>query len=183
MPSLRRAAPLLAFVGAMWAIRIADSFRGDGLSVAGSGIVPRESGALAGILTAPLIHANWPHLFANTLPLLILGALLLVDSVAEFVFVTIAAALVGGLGTWLFGTHARHVGASGVIFGYVGYLLVRPFFDRRIGSAVVTLLVGAIYGTALLYSLVPREGISWSGHAFGFLGGVLAASLRGQLSR
>src|SRR5215475_5257395 len=113
MPPLRRAAPLLVLAGAMWAIRIADTFRADGLSIAGSGIIPRESGALTGILTAPLIHANWPHLFANTLPLLILGALLLVDSVAEFIFVTVAAALVGGLGTWLFGAHARHVGASG----------------------------------------------------------------------
>src|SRR5262245_17310093 len=136
MRSARRAAPLLLFVGAMWAIRIADTFRSDGLSIAGSGIIPREPGALAGMLTAPLIHANWPHLFANTVPLLILGALLVAGSVAEFVFVTIVAALVGGMGTWLFGASARHIGASGVVFGYVGYLLARPLFDRRIWSAV-----------------------------------------------
>src|SRR5216117_1306956 len=128
----RRAVLLLLFIGAMWAIRIVDTFRSDGLSIAGVGIIPREPATLTGLLTAPFIHASWSHLLANTVPLLILGALLLAGSVAEFVFVTVVAALVGGMGTWLFGASARHIGASGVIFGYVGYLLIRPLYDRRI---------------------------------------------------
>lgn len=172
-----RIATLVTFVGAMWVIRIADTFRADGRSIAGDGIVPRTTSHLAGILTAPLIHANWSHLIANTVPLLILGALVLVSGVGEFIAVTITCALVGGLGTWLFGSTAHHIGASGLVFGYAGYLLVRPAFDRRIGLLIITLVVLALYGSAMLASLVPRAGISWSGHFFGFMGGVLAARL------
>ena len=111
-------------------------------------------------------------------PLVILGALILLRGVPEFVFVTGVSMLVAGLGTWLFGVRAVHIGASGIVFGYFGYLVFRTVFDRRISSAVITLVVAALYASAIGYSLIPAAGISWSGHFFGFVGGLLAARLR-----
>jgi membrane associated rhomboid family serine protease len=173
-PLARRAWVLVAFVGSMWAVRAVDTFRNT--SVAGYGVIPR-SGHLTGILAAPFIHASWGHLIANTMPLLVLGALILLDGTGELVFVTLVTMLCSGAGTWLFGETANHIGASGVVFGYIGYLLFRPAFDRRLWSVVVTLIVVSIYGTTLFLAITPRAGISWSGHAFGFLGGVVAARL------
>jgi membrane associated rhomboid family serine protease len=173
-PLARRAWVLVAFVGSMWLVRVVDTFRD--ASIAGYGIIPR-SGHLVGILAAPFIHANWAHLIANTLPLLVLGALILLDGTGEFVFVTIVTMLCAGAGTWLFGSTANHIGASGVVFGYMGYLLFRPAFDRRLWSVVVTVIVISIYGTTLFLAITPQAGISWSGHAFGFLGGLVAARL------
>lgn len=178
--SVSRASVLLIFVGIMWVVRIADTFRSGGSSIAGRGVIPRTSDHLVGILTAPFIHANWPHLLANTLPLLILGGLVLLDGIGQFLIVTIVCVLVAGAGTWFFGESANHIGASGVIFGYLGYLLFRSAFDRRLWSVVVTLVVASIYGTVLLWSVIPRSGISWSAHFFGFLGGILAARLSGR---
>src|SRR3954454_21713662 len=173
----RRALILLVFVGAMWGVRIADTFRDDGTSIAGVGVIPRSAQHPLGILAAPFIHANWPHLIANTVPLLILGALVLIGGIGDFLFVTIVCAIVGGAGTWLFGESANHIGASGIIFGYVGFLLLRPIFDPRIWSMLITLIVGSLYGAMLFSSAIPKSGISWSAHFFGFLGGVMAASL------
>lgn len=173
----QRALVLLLFVGSMWVVRAADTFRTDGTSIAGAGVIPRSAAHPVGILTAPFIHANWPHLIANTVPLLILGSLVLIGGVSEFIFVTIVCMLVGGAGTWLFGESANHIGASGVIFGYVGYLLFRPVFDRRLWSMLITVVVAALYGAMLFSSAMPRSGISWSAHFFGFLGGIVAASL------
>ena len=174
---IRRAVVLFLFVGAMWVVRIVDTFRHDGGSIVGTGVLPRTSGHFLGIFTAPFIHANWDHLIANTVPLLILGALILLDGVGEFVFVTIVSALVSGVGIWMFGSHANHIGASGIVFGYVGYLLVRPAFDRRWMSLIVTLIVGSLYGAMLLTSVIPQAGISWTAHFFGFVGGIVAASV------
>lgn len=161
----------------MWIVRAADTFRTDGGSIAGVGVIPRSSQHPAGILTAPFIHANWPHLIANSVPLLVLGALVLIGGIGEFIFVTVICAVVGGAGTWLFGESANHIGASGIIFGYVGFLLFRPVFDRRLWSMLVTVIVAALYGAMLFSSAMPKSGISWSAHFFGFLGGIVAASL------
>jgi membrane associated rhomboid family serine protease len=173
-----RAAALLGFVGAMWLIYGMDTFLPEGQSVAGHGVIPRTWAGLNGILTAPLIHANLQHLVSNTLPLLILGAMVLLRGINELLFVTLVGVLTSGLGKWLFGSSGNHIGASGIIFAYMGYLLFRSAFDRKISSIVVTLLVAFAYGSAMAVGLLPREGVSWSGHFFGLLGGFLAARLR-----
>jgi membrane associated rhomboid family serine protease len=173
----RRAWVLVAFVGSMWAVRAVDTFRAE--SIVGYGIIPRTPSHLVGILTAPFIHASWAHLMANTLPLLVLGGLILVGGTGEFVSVTLITMICAGLGTWFFGSMGNHIGASGVVFGYIGYLLLRPAYDRRLWSLVVTLIVIGIYGTTLLLAITPQAGISWSGHAFGFVGGILAARMGG----
>jgi membrane associated rhomboid family serine protease len=173
-----RFTPLLLFVAALWIVRAADAFHAGG-SIAGAGIVPRSVPNLVGILTAPFIHASWGHLVSNTIPLLILGWLVSLETPAEWLTVTIFCAVTAGLGSWLFGSAAHHIGASGIVFGYVGYLLFRGWYDRKPASILVTLLVAMMYGTTLLWSFIPRGGISWTAHVFGFLGGAIAARIRG----
>ena len=163
----------------MWLVRVLDMLVPGPGSAAGHGIVPRTMMGIEGIPVAPFIHSDLEHLAANTIPLLILGGLILFRGVIEFVFVVLVSGLVAGAGTWLFGApNTHHIGASGIVFGLFGYLLFRTAFDRRWTSAVITLLVAVVYGTAMLSSLVPRQTISWTAHFFGFIGGFLAARLR-----
>jgi membrane associated rhomboid family serine protease len=174
-----RAFLLFGTLALMWFIRIIDNFLPEDFSAAGFGIVPRTWDGLSGIPVAPFIHSSFGHLIANTVPFAVLGALVLLNGVGEFVFVFAASALVAGIGTWLFGApDTQHVGASGVILGFMGFLLFRSAFDRKISSVLITLGVAAFYATSLLWSLVPREDISWTGHFFGFIGGAIAARLR-----
>jgi len=170
---------LVIFVGAIWIVRVLDSFDNDGISVAGIGIVPRTWSGLSGIIVAPLIHADWSHLLANTAPLLVLSILILFRGVPEYVFVLLTTAFVSGIGTWLFGTgNTQHIGASGVILGFMGFLLFRSAFDRRLSSFLITLIVAGVYASAVVMALVPRGWFSWTMHFFGFVGGFVAARLR-----
>ncbi|HEX8618168.1 MAG TPA: rhomboid family intramembrane serine protease [Thermoanaerobaculia bacterium] len=172
------AATLGGATAAMWIVRILDWF-GTGRSAAGHGIVPRTLEGLDGIAVAPLIHADFDHLVANTIPFVILGAIILFRGIDELLFVTLVSLLVAGFGTWLFGTsHSEHIGASGIVFGFFGYLVFRGAFDRRLSSIAIMLAVGFGYGASMAYALVPAEGISWAGHFFGFVGGFSAARLR-----
>jgi membrane associated rhomboid family serine protease len=174
-----RAAALGSTVGVMWIVRVLDSLLPGMGSAAGHGIVPRTWIGIEGIPIAPLIHVSWAHLLANTIPLIILGALVLLRGVSEFVFVVLMSAFIGGAGTWLFGApNTHHIGASGVVFGLFGYLIFRTAFDWRLSSALITVIVGLLYGSAMISGLIPATGISWSGHIFAFVGGVIAARVR-----
>src|SRR5258708_38815037 len=119
-----RAGVLIGGVGIMWLIHALDAFLPRGWSVVGTGIVPRTLHGLYGIPVAPLIHASWGHLISNSVPLLILGAIVLFRGVGELVFVTLCSVLIGGVGTWLFGEgNAQHIAASGLVFGLFGNLV------------------------------------------------------------
>jgi membrane associated rhomboid family serine protease len=167
---------LLAFVGLMWVVWLLDQLTRGAGSAAGIGIIPRTWVGLNGIPAAPFIHGSLDHLVSNSVPLLILGGLVLLRGVLEFGVVLFVTIIVSGLGMWLLGTGgSQHIGASGVVFGFFGYLVFRTAFDRRLSSAVITLAVAAGYGTAMVYSLIPQETISWTSHFFGFVGGVMAA--------
>ena len=172
----RRTSLLLGTTASAWIVYAAD------LVVPGTighGIVPRTTYGITGIVMAPFLHANVQHLLANTIPFVILGAVILLRGAQAFLTVAVVSALVAGAGTWLFGTPGTmHIGASGVVFGFFGYLLSRAFYDRRISSFLIALVVAVLYGGSLLMSIVPAEGISWSGHLFGFVGGVAAARMR-----
>jgi membrane associated rhomboid family serine protease len=164
-------------VGAMWAVMLVNTalFHGQLNSF---GILPHNAIGLRGILFAPFLHANFPHLISNTLPLIVLGWLVMLWETTDILVVTAISMLIGGLGTWIFGgTGTVHVGASGVVFGYLGYLLLRGYFERKISSLIMSLFVFAVYGTVLFGMLPGLPGISWQGHLFGFLGGVLTAKL------
>lgn len=145
----------------------------------GHGIVPRTTYGLSGIVMAPFLHANLQHLLANTIPFLLLGALILLRGAQAFLFVAVVSALVSGFGTWIFGRpNTNHIGASGVVFGFFGYLVVRAIYDRRVSSLLIALAVAVVYGATFLTSIIPVYGVSWTGHVFGFAGGVTAARLR-----
>ena len=178
--SLRaRAIVLSVFVGLMWVIRGIDMIMPAGFSSAGVGVVPRTWGGLWNIPIAPFIHGDFDHILSNTVPLLVLGALILMRGVIEFVFVVFVTTFVSGFGTWLFGEgNTEHVGASGIVFGFFGYLVFRIAFDRKLSSGLIALGVAIAYSSAMMYSLIPEEQISWSGHFFGFVGGFIAARLR-----
>ncbi|NJR64175.1 MAG: rhomboid family intramembrane serine protease [Leptolyngbyaceae cyanobacterium CRU_2_3] len=167
---------LACFVGAMWALEIIDTFLGGALNR--FGIMPRTLIGLRGILFAPFLHGNFAHLIANTVPFVTLGWFVMLRRTSDFFGVTAIAMLVGGLGTWLIApAYTVHIGASGVIFGYLGFLISRGYFERRFGSILFSLIVGLAYG-GLIWGVLPgRIGISWQGHLFGFIGGVVAAWL------
>jgi len=139
------------------------------------GIIPREIIGLRGILFAPFLHAGFAHLISNTIPFLVLGWFVMLQETSEFFIVTPIIMLVSGLGVWLIGSPGVHIGASGVVFGYLGFLLARGLFERNFLSIVLSLLVGSLYGS-LIWGVLPTQiGVSWEGHLFGFIGGVLAA--------
>lgn len=163
------------FVAVMWLVEIIDLIPGTDLDR--WGIRPRELVGLVGVVTAPFLHNGLAHLVSNTIPFLILGGLIAASGVAQFFRVTVIVALTAGLGTWLVGQpNSYHIGASGLVFGYLTYLLARGLFERKLTYLAVGLGVLFLYG-GVLWGLVPRPGISWQGHLFGALGGVLAAKV------
>lgn len=139
------------------------------------GIRPRTSMGLLGILFAPFLHGDWRHLLRNLTLFFILGWFILLGGISNFYIVTAFTVVVGGFGVWLFGRPGPHYGASGVIFGYLGFLLLSGYFQRDSLSIVLSTLVGLCYGRLLWLVFPIREGMSWEAHLFGFLGGVLAA--------
>ena len=174
-----RAVVLAVFTGLMWVVRGIDMLIPAGRSVAGMGVIPRTWEGLWNIPIAPFIHEDLDHILSNSIPLVILGALILMRGVIEFVFVLFVTTFVSGFGTWLFGEgNTQHIGASGVVFGFFGYLVFRIAFDRKITTGLIALAVAIGYGSAMMYSLIPEDHISWSGHFFGFIGGFVAARWR-----
>ncbi|BAG00110.1 putative peptidase [Microcystis aeruginosa NIES-843] len=168
---------LATFVAIFWLLEILDQFVFRG-SLDIFGIIPHQVIGLRGILFAPFLHGDFPHLIANTVPFLILGWLVMLQETSDFFIVTGLTMLVGGLGVWLFATPGSiHIGASILIFGYLGFLLLRGYFQRNIPSILLSILVFLLYGGTIWGVLPSRPGISWQGHLFGFLGGVLAAKL------
>ncbi|MBD0304218.1 MAG: rhomboid family intramembrane serine protease [Tolypothrix sp. T3-bin4] len=142
----------------------------------GLGIRPRTSSGLLGIFFSPFLHADWEHLLGNTIPFVILGWFVMLTGMKIFFIVTVFTPLFSGLGIWLFGRlHTNHIGASDVIFGYLGFLLLHSYFERDSLSIVLTAIVGFVYGR-LLWGIFPiRYGVSWEGHLFGLIAGILVA--------
>lgn len=171
--AFRPVAVVVALLAVMWAVEVIDLLPSTDLDR--WGVRPRSVRGLFGVPLAPFLHSGFGHLFANTIPFLVLGAVIAVGSVGRFVQVSVIIALTSGLGTWLLASPGTvHIGASGLVFGYLTYLVARGFFAGRIlwilGGVVVLLFYGGI-----LWGLLPRPGVSWTGHVFGAVGGVLAA--------
>lgn len=164
----------IGFVGLLWLIEVIDTLLGNRLDA--EGIRPGDPEGLSGIAFAPLLHGGWGHLLANSVPLLVLGFLLLLSGVRRWLSVTAVVWIVGGLGTWVLGGAGTvHIGASGLVFGWLVYLILRGVFSRRPGQIAVGVLVLLVYG-GLLWGVLPSQpGVSWQGHLFGALGGGLAA--------
>lgn len=175
-------ATILTFVALLYLVEIVDALTGHSLDR--NGIRPLESDGLSGILFAPLLHADWAHLLANTVPALVLGFLVTLAGMSRFVWATAIIWIVGGLGTWLIGglggcrLPTNHIGASGLIFGWLAFLLVFGWFTRHLWWIVTSLVVGLVYG-GILWGAMPVldrcGGVSWQGHLSGAVAGVLAA--------
>lgn len=148
-----------------------------------NGIQPRTVDGLDGIIWAPLLHFGWQHLISNSLPLFVLGWLLLAGGIRQFIGVTAVVWIVAGAGTWLIGAPGFHVGASGVIFGWMVFLLLRGFAQRSIAQILVAVVLFFYWGGMLWGVLPGQPGISWEGHLFGALGGVLATWLVARSTR
>jgi membrane associated rhomboid family serine protease len=149
------------------------------------GIEPLEVDGLDGVLFAPLLHANWAHLMANTVPFLVLGFLAMAGGFRQFLMVTATIWLLGGLGVWLTGGYESgfHIGASGVIFGWLVFLLTRGFFARSGLQILMAVGLFLVWGGILFGVLPGQPGISWQSHLFGALAGLLAARLATRADR
>jgi membrane associated rhomboid family serine protease len=169
---------LTAIIGLMWLVEAINSIDHDALDQHGA-IVPRNIDHLWAIFTAPFLHANfYPHLIDNTIPLVFMGLFIALKGAARLAKVTLVVIVVGGLGTWLISPgNSLTIGASGVVFGYATYLFARGVFDRNWVELLIGVVVAAVWGGALISSLVPQTGISWQGHASGAVGGMVAAWL------
>ena len=178
----RAAFVISGFVVLLYAIEFVDTLMDNRLDQ--EGVQPQERDGLLGILFAPLLHAGWGHLAANTLPLMLLGFLILLSGVGQWLEVTAIVWFVGGLGTWLVAApNTVHLGASVLVFGWLVHLILRGFFTRRPGQIVLGLVVLFLYGGVLWGVLPGQTGISWQGHLFGAVGGGLAAWLTADRTR
>lgn len=165
-----------AMAALMWVLEIVDQASGADLDQ--YGIEPHEADGLVGIATAPFLHAGFGHLTGNTVPFLVLGATIALSGLARVAAATAIVAVVGGLGTWLVApSGTEHIGASGIVFGYAAYLIARGLYSRNLVHLAIGLVVVVVYGSTLLFGLVPSDGVSWQGHLFGGVGGVVAARL------
>jgi membrane associated rhomboid family serine protease len=145
------------------------------------GIRPRELLGLLGIVTGHFLHLDQRHLIGNTQALLVLGGLVILQSIPLFGQVTVLAALVAGIGTWIAGANnTSYVGASGVIFGYLGFLLTYGITTGNLLALLLASIAGIWYGRLIVDILPGRQG-GWIGHLFGFIGGILAAYWLGYL--
>jgi membrane associated rhomboid family serine protease len=172
-----------SFIALLWILEGVDQLLlGNRLNLLG--IRPRTQIGLRGILFAPLLHGSWSHLSANTIPLAVLGGLVIVQGMDEFAIATTVIWLISGLGAWLLGaSNSLHIGASGLIFGYFGFLLSRSYFEQNTISAAIAIGVALVYGPLIWGVLPSRRGVSWQGHLFGFIGGVVTARYLPQLQQ
>lgn len=189
-PMLVGGATIISFVALLYLVEVFDQL--DNHQWDDNGIRPLEADGLWGILFAPLLHANWAHLAANTGPALVLGFLVTLAGLSRFLWATAIIWIVGGFGTWLIGNmgspcgETDHIGASGLIFGWLTFLLVFGFFVRSGWQIFIGLLVLVLYG-GVLWGAVPVlnvcGGVSWQGHLCGGIAGVLAAYLLSRPER
>jgi membrane associated rhomboid family serine protease len=177
-------ATILTFVALLYLAQLIDLLTDHSLD--GNGIRPNTTDGLWGIIFAPVLHANWQHLMANTIPLLVLGFLMTLAGISRFVWATAIIWILGGFGTWLIGNVGSscgptdHIGASGLIFGYLAFLLVFGLFVRRVWDIIIGLVVLFLYGGVLLGAMPVLHqcgGVSWQGHLSGAVAGVVAAYL------
>lgn len=171
---------IAVFVGLIWLVFAFDRF----LPLENFGLIPRTLGGLAGIVTLPFLHGDWGHIIGNSVPLVVL-LLLLAGSRANSFDIVIFISVLAGIGLWIFGRSAIHIGASVLVFGLVGFLVCAGFFEKRLLSALIAIGVAVVYGSTLMYGILPTQsGVSWEGHLIGAItGGAVAYYIAGDLQR
>ncbi len=168
---------LFGLLATMWAVEVVD-FLLPMVNLDQFGIRPRTERGLLGILMSPFLHVGFGHLISNSMPFLLLGGLVMTGGRRQFLQLSLWVTLIGGGGVWLFGgSRTVHLGASLLIFGYLGFLLARGIVKGSIGGVIVSLGLLVGYG-GMLYGVLPGQpGISWLGHLCGFLAGIAGAWL------
>lgn len=166
---------IFGFALMIWAVELVNMFMGHRLNR--FGILPRTLHGLLGIPLSPFLHAGVWHTLLNTIPFMVLGGLIVMRGVREFLEASLFIILAGGGCLWLFGRTSYHVGASGLIFGYFGFIVARGWFDKSVGSIIVAFITLFLYG-GILWGLLPIfPYVSWEGHLFGLIAGILGARL------
>ena len=164
---------IIRLLAVLWGVEILD--RVVPINLEAYGLIPRTTEGLIGIFTMPFLHGDLGHLGANTASLIVLGTLVALRGPWVFTRVSLHVMVVAGAAMWILARSANHIGASGVIFGFLGFLLSIGIFERKLGSTLLSVVVGALYGGMIWGVLPGQPGISWEGHLFGFLGGIHAA--------
>lgn len=177
IPGWQQAAVVtIGFTALLWVLEIVDAVIDHRLDQ--YGVQPRSDEGLLGIVFAPLLHGGWDHISANTGPVLVLGFLTLATGLLRGIAATAVIWVVGGLGVWIVaGSNSNHIGASGLIFGWIVYLAIRGIVNKELWEIVLGIVVLFLYGGALWGVLPGQPGISWQGHLFGAVGGGIAAFL------
>lgn len=173
--ALRTHAVILgATVGLIWAVFVVDAVLGGALLR--YGVQPRTIDGLSGILVAPFLHGDFSHLAANTIPLLVLGWLVMLRDPRHFILVALTATVTAGLAAWVLGApNSVHIGASGVVFGFLGFLVFAGWYARSFASIALSVAVIVFWGGLVVGVLPGEAGISWQAHLGGFAGGALSA--------
>ena len=176
---LSRFTPVLIVLAVMWVVEIVDAILPLDLDM--FSLQSWDPLSLYGLVTSPLLHSGFGHLLANTFPFIVLGIVIAFEGRRRFWMVTGITALSSGLGAWLTTLPGQHiVGASGIVFGFFGYLAVRTWFTddvlRKIVYFAIGLFIFVTYGASMIFGMLPQTNdISWQGHLFGFAGGIVAA--------
>jgi membrane associated rhomboid family serine protease len=159
-----------------WGVFVVNTLLGG--SLLRLGVIPRTAIGLRGIVLAPFLHGSFNHIAANSIPFVVLGWMVMLRDEKHFIPVTLAGMVGSGLLAWLLGAPGSvHIGASGVIFGYLGFLMLTGWYTRSFGSILLSVIVTLAWGS-LVFGMMPgAQGISWQAHIGGFLGGVLAARM------
>jgi membrane associated rhomboid family serine protease len=171
-----QAAVLGSALAVFWTVFVLNSVLGG--SLLRLGVIPRTAAGLRGILIAPFLHGSVNHIVANSIPFVVLGWMVMLRDEKHFIPVTLAGMVGSGLIAWLLGAPGTvHIGASGLIFGYLGFLMLTGWYTRSFGSILLSAIVTLVWGS-LVFGMMPgAPGISWQAHVGGFLGGVFAARL------
>jgi membrane associated rhomboid family serine protease len=167
---------MLLLLAGLWILELLDQLSGNELDQLG--IHAREVDGMPEIFTAPFLHAGWDHLISNSLPFYVLGFLVLLGGLARWVASSLIIIIISGMAAWsLTPAHTIILGASGLIFGWLTYLLARGIWSRRPAQVVVAVIVLLLYGGLILGVLPGSAGVSWQAHLGGAIGGVVAAWL------
>ena len=170
---------VIAFIAVIWVVFALDQV----LPLELLGLIPRTFGGLTGVVAMPFLHGNFQHLMGNTIPLAI-TLLLLAGSRANSGAIVVLITVIGGLGLWIFGRSAIHIGASGLVFGLIAFHVFAGIFEKRFQSIAIAFVVGALYATTFIKGVIPmQEGVSWDGHLFGGIAGVLVSFVMAKVLR
>lgn len=162
----------------MWIVEVLDStILGDRLQA--NGILPRSTAGLDGILWSPFLHSGFPHLISNSIPFVVLSGLVLTGGRSRYFRASAIIIVLGGLAVWAFaiGSNENHIGASGWVFGLLGFTLAAAIREKKVASILAGVVAAVAYGGIIVQGVVPTDGISWEGHLFGFIAGIVAARL------